>query len=145
MLKLSWRLPSLRSQDEVPGSPEDIEVTPPRASVHLKVLEGLGRLESAPVSIGKGARSKENWCGLLEAVRNGVPHQVGSHHPGFLVLGGANSDRWGNLLAPALVLSWDEGWGLGQWSQGHKAPSVPEISHSAASVVLSEGKNRPSL
>lgn len=93
MLKLSGDFPSLRSQDEGPGSPEDIEVTPPRASVRLKALEGLGRLESAPVSIGKGARSKENWCGLLEAVRNGVPHQVGSHYPGFLVLGGANSDR----------------------------------------------------
>ena len=99
MLKLSGDFPSLRSQDEVQGSPEDIEVTPPRASVHLKALEGLGRFERAPVSMGKGARSKESWCGLGEAIRNGVPHQVGSHHPGFLVLGGANSGRWGNLLA----------------------------------------------
>ena len=52
-VKIIWQLPF--SQDEVPGSPEDIEETPPRASVHLKALEGLGRLESAPVSIGKGA------------------------------------------------------------------------------------------
>lgn len=72
MLKLSGDFPSLRSQDEVQGSPEDIEVIPPRASVHLKALEGLGRFERAPVSMGKGARSKESWCGLGEAIRNGV-------------------------------------------------------------------------
>lgn len=99
MLKLSGNFPSLRSQDEVQGSPEDIEVTPPRESVHLKALEGVERLERAPVSMGKGAQSKESWCGLGEAIRNGVPHQVRSYHPDFLLLRGANSDRWCNLLA----------------------------------------------
>lgn len=56
-VKTIWQLPFpfLRSQDEVQGSPGETEMSPPRASVHLKALEGLGRLETAPVSMGKGA------------------------------------------------------------------------------------------
>lgn len=46
---------------------------------------------------------------------------------------------------PRSRLELGRGVGAGAVEPGHKAPSVPEISHSAASVVLSEGKNRPSL
>lgn len=50
----------------------------------------------------------------------------------------------GALCLPYSCLELGLGWGLGWWSQGHKALSVLEISHSTASVVLSESKNRPS-